>query len=158
MAHTQRKYISRTDDTPRDEGGTPKGTPNDVTMLFPRTAPSSRSIPIVHVERSPSELQLEHDESMAEYREYTMYNRITTAKQLHHFTGIKKVPALHPPDVSPPSRDSSCALMLSNDASVYQKQIQGAPCYGYKLHMVPLAPCPMYDDDYREEGIFELEL
>jgi hypothetical protein len=149
MEHAQRKYISRTDDTPLDEGvDTPKGTPNDVTMLFPRAAPSSRSIPIVRVERSSSELQLEHDESIAEYREHTMYHRISTAKQLQQFAGIKKVPAIYPPAVSPSSRDALCTLMFSNDVSVYH----------YNPPLVPLTPYQMFEDDYREEGIFELEL
>jgi hypothetical protein len=47
--------------------------------MFPvKRGASSQSIPIAHVQASPSELQLHEDEALAELREYRMYHRIVT--------------------------------------------------------------------------------
>lgn len=75
-----------------DDGHGGSGTPKDVRM-FPdqnsvtfvasagvaTATSSSRSIPIAILERTPSELQLDHNEAMAEYREALMYQRVSGA-------------------------------------------------------------------------------
>lgn len=74
--------------TREEDGIDASGTPNDV-RLFPKVNQSpSKSIPISNIKRSPSEVQLQEDEVMAEYRDFCMYARIVNGihegRRRHH--------------------------------------------------------------------------
>ena len=131
------------------------GTPRDVRMFplseSPRRSSSSSSIPIAPSSKvTADDAQFAHDTAAAQYRDYIMYQRIVTAKlrQLQAKPdNVKRVPALHPQVT-----DYLQSLLYQSDTS-FPPQTQD----------LPLGPCSRVafahdDNDYAEEGVFELEL
>ena len=161
-----------------------QGTPNDVRM-FPlnRRSASSQSIPIVHVERSLSEIELDEEEQKAEYRSYLMYQRISTrannktrgqydqkptpdknSKTQQHFVMLKGVSCFE-------SKDSLGNLIRLRHAHFVQDpRAHYFPMQGNQvvlpghLRSSP-SECPMVSDFQdacgqlaESEGIFEMDL
>jgi len=126
--------------------------------------PVSQSIPMAPLQRSESEVQLDEEVAMAEYRDYVMSQRIACAKkkkqQARGIPEVKKVPARYP-------EDSLQAFLPYVVPQVLMMQtapvmMQTTPVFYYNIPLFPLEPFPKsyeeFDDYIAEEGIFELEL
>lgn len=136
----------------------PLGTPNDVRM-FPLKRTASQSIPIANIERTPSEIQRDEDEAIAQYRELVMYQRIVcrvdekqrATKRTHESPFMDRRPSDYAHCMQDPVRG----------VDVYA--LTGSPSFGYVVPM-PVADrdadpetTVTFQDD-RDEGVFDFEL
>jgi len=164
----------------------PNGTPNDVRMFpfkrgsinnngsaasSPSNYSSTRSIPIVSAEPSLSEVMIEEEEAMAEYREHVMYQRILVART----NSEKNLPVSHHRHLHQPYQHhqggGACAPEPLSNFLQQRPQLVFLPPsvsgahhhqqYHQFHHRSGIAFAPGIvpaADETREEGIFELEL
>ena len=139
-----------------DESSTPamnQGTPRDVRMFplseSPRRSSSSSSIPIAppSSKTTADDAQFAYDTAAAQYRDYIMYQRIVTAKQ-RQLQARLNVEATRVPAFNPQATDSFHSLLSHREI-----RYPNVPCPD-TAHNVAFA----HNDDYAEEGVFELEL
>jgi hypothetical protein len=153
-----------------------QGTPDDVRMFPVKRGASSQSIPIAHVQASPSELQLHEDEALAEFREYRMYHRIVTGMKAKSFdsTHTSATESLENiilagnsrfvPDQQQHHHHGHLGIVTPDMQMAYNSSYATTARYSYN-HMTMMPPVAAevsnhnHEDFLEEEtGIFELEL
>lgn len=142
------------------------GTPNDVRH-FPGHR-SSSSIPIAPVERSPSEVQQDEEEAMAEYRDYMMYQRIVGSKSSdktmddhHHKSAL--APPMPSESLSHLLQQASTMRLVAHQVTYGRDGMYAMPqpswVQSYPRELAEFVQfATEQDEDEREEGVFELEL
>ena len=133
------------------------------------TAPT-KSIPISHMKRTASELQLVEDEAMAEVRDYCMYTRIVNGMDPHQTDTVNSIMRTrHLPvrETSYSYQDDFDKYAMASLETASRISAEPDPYYGSNLPPTFTVGGPMMitepdDEDFspaeHEDGVFVLDL